>query len=112
MTEIKYSPEAQSDLQQTKRYITEELCSESAAVNTVKKITKKIRLLADFPEIGAPLSPIVGFDTDYRFLVCENYLAFYRYEQNTVYIDRVIYGRRDYMKILFGISSESDDDIG
>ena len=42
MAEIKFSPEAIKDLQQTKAYITEELCNEQAAVGTVAKITKRI----------------------------------------------------------------------
>ena len=106
MNEIKFSPEAISDLQQTKAYITNELCNEQAAVNTIAKITKRIRMLADFPASGAPLSSIVNFETDYRFLVCGNYTAFYRIEDKTVHIIRVLYGRRNFMKILFG---EPDD---
>ena len=77
MAEIKFSSEAITDLQQTKAYITEELCNEQAAVGTLAKITKRIRQLSDFPEIGAPLSTIVDFETDYRFLVCGNYTAIF-----------------------------------
>ena len=85
MADISFSPEAVSDLQQTKAYITDELCNEQAAVNTIAKITSRIRELAAFPEMGAPLSSIVDFETDYRFLVCGNYTAFYRFENQTVY---------------------------
>ena len=99
MAEIKFSPEALNDLKQTKAYITDELCSEAAAINTIAKITKNIRMLSDFPKAGAPLSSMVNMDTDYRFLVCGNYTAFYRFEENTVYIVRVLYGRRDFMRI-------------
>lgn len=58
-------------------------------------------------EMGAPLSAIVDFETDYRFLVCGNYTAFYRFENRTVYIVRVLYGRRDFMRILFGEPNET-----
>jgi len=102
MAEIKFSPEAITDLQETKAYITEELCNEQAAVNTVAKITKRIRMLADFPESGVPLSSIIGIETDYRFLVCGNYTAFYRWENSLVYIVRILYGRRNFVQILFG----------
>ena len=102
MTEIKLSPEAIFDLQQTKAYIANELCNEQAAVNTITKITNRIRMLADFPLSGAPLSSIVSFETDYRFLVCGNYTAFYRIDNQMVYIIRVLYGRRNFMQILFG----------
>lgn len=109
MAEIKFSPEALNDLKQTKAYITDELCSEAAAINTIAKITKNIRMLSDFPEAGAPLSSTVNMDTDYRFLVCGNYTAFYRFEENTVYIVRVLYGRRDFMRILFDTPAEQED---
>ena len=102
MAEIKLSPEAITDLQQIKAYIAEELCNVQAAVNTVATITKRIRMLADFPDSGASLSSIVDFETDYRFLVCGNYTAFYRTENQTVHIIRVLYGRRNFMQILFG----------
>ena len=48
MAEIKFSPEAVKDLQQTKAYITDELLSEQAANNTVSKILKNIRMLRNF----------------------------------------------------------------
>ncbi len=106
MTEIKFSPEAIADLEQTKAYITEELCNEQAAIGTVAKITKRIRMLSGFPESGAPLSSIVYFETDYRFLVCGNYTVFYRIENHTVKIVRVLYGRRNFIQILFGEPSD------
>lgn len=102
MAEIKFSPKAISDLQQTKAYIAEELCNEQAATGAVASITRRIRMLADFPESGAPLSSIIDIETDYRFLVCGNYMAFYRFENDVVYIVRVLYGRRNFVQILFG----------
>lgn len=109
MAEIVFSPEALSDLKQTRTYIAEELCSEQAAIDTVSKIMKHIRTLSVFPESGAPLASVVNFATDYRFLVCGNYTAFYRYEQNRVFIVRVLYGRRDFMRILFGENTNEEN---
>lgn len=106
MTQIVFSPEALADLEHTKKYITEELQNEQAAINTLSKIIKNIRMLEKFPQSGPSLCAIVDFDTDYRYLICGNYTAFYRYENNTVYIIRVLYGRRNFMRILFGESME------
>jgi len=89
MCEIKFSPLAVSDLQEIRAYIAEELCSEQTAVNVLAKITKRIRELAKFPQMGASLSAIVDFDTNYRFLVCGNYIAFYYFENQIVYIVRI-----------------------
>ena len=108
MIEIKFSPDAIDDLLQVKTYIEEELCSAAAAQHTIEKIISRIRMLSEFPQVGTPLSSVVGFDTDYRYLVCGNYLAFYRYEQNQAYIVRVLYERRDYIRILFR-SDERDE---
>ncbi len=101
MSKIVLSYNAKNDLKEIKRYITNELDNEIAANNTISKITKSIRRLETQPLIGTPLSSVIEFDTNYRFLVCGNYMAFYRFEDNTVLVARIIYGRRDYMKILF-----------
>jgi prevent-host-death family protein len=45
---------------------------------------------------------------DYRFLVCGSYLAFYHTLAKKVYIDRILYGKRDYIKILFGDSTDTE----
>jgi len=102
MSNIRYTPEAEEDLAGIKEYIAEQLINPVASINTVTKITKRIRELKKFPELGARLSSIIDIDTDYRFLVCANYLTFYRVDRNDVYVIRVLYGKRDYIKILFG----------
>ena len=102
MSKVRYTPEAEDDLAGIKKYIAEELGNSSAALNTVTKITKRMRKLEQFPELGALLSSIVDIDSDYRFLVCANYIAFYRIDGNDVNITRILYGRRGYIKVLFG----------
>lgn len=102
MYKLKISPEAKNDLIEIKGYIFQELCNPQAAANLVSKITEKIRGLSKHPEIGAPLSSVLDIETGYRFLVCANYLIFYRYEDRNVFVSRILYGRRDYMRILFG----------
>ena len=38
--------------------------------------------------------------SDYRFLVTDNFLSFYRHEGDVVYDVRILYFKRDYLKIL------------
>jgi len=102
MATLQFSPEAKNDLHDIKEYITVELDSPNAAISTIAKITKSIRTLASFPDRGIPLSSKVDIPNDYRFLVCGNYLAFYRHEGGIVNVIRILYGKRDYISILFG----------
>ena len=114
MADLKYSHEAQNDLFGIKSYIEDELKNPSAAERVLKKIVNKNYLLEMAPQIGAPLSSIIDIETDYRFLVAGSYISFYRYVEidNTCYIDRVLYCRRDYLSILFGekISQNEDEE--
>jgi len=111
MNKLCYSHESSIDLIEIEKYIREELANPLAAKNTVTRITKKIRQLERFAEIGAPLSSIVGIDTDYRYLVCGSYLAFYHVNGTDVLIERILYGGRDYLSILFDDLPQEDIDI-
>jgi plasmid stabilization system protein ParE len=79
-----------------------ELANPDAELLTITHITKRIRELERVSETGAPLSSVVDMETNYRFLVCKNYLMFYRVEGQDVYVVRVLYGKRDYLTVLFG----------
>lgn len=102
MYKLRISPQAKDDLAEIKGYISQELCNPQAAIKLASKITRNIRRLAEHPGIGGPLSSILDIQTDYRFLVCANYLIFYRYEDEAVFVSRILYGRRDYTRTLFG----------
>ena len=102
MNNLHLSEEAQNDIIEIKNYIEKELLNPSAALATVSRITKSLRILQTYAYVGAPLSSIADIDSDYRFIVSGNYISFYRVYDDNVYIDRIIYARRDYMQILFG----------
>jgi len=97
-----YSVRSRQDLDEIWDYIETELQNHSAAERVVNGIMHTIDQLEDFEEIGAPLSSIADVDNDYRFLVSGSYLVFYRTNGRDVYVDRILYGRRDYLRILFG----------
>jgi plasmid stabilization system protein ParE len=109
LNRIFYSPEARNDLARISEYIEIELANSVAAQNTIGKIAKHIRQLERFSEMGALLSSVVDIATEHRFLVSGSYLVFYRAVSNEVYIDRVIHGGRDYVKILSGDVPQDDD---
>ena len=98
---IHYSPESRRDLDDIWDYIVSELQNRSAAERVIDRIMDVVDPLKNFAEMGTPLSSIADVGTDYRFLVSGNYMVFYRVQGNDVYIDRVLYGRSDYMSVLF-----------
>lgn len=106
---INYSPEALKDLDEIWEYISENLYNTKAAESTVNRIINSIDKLEDFAEIGRRLSEVVNIDLDYRFLVSGSYLVFYRAYNSDVYIDRILYGKRDYMRILFPEATEYEE---
>lgn len=97
---INYSPKALPDLDEIWDYITKDLFNPEAAENVVNAIFDAVDVLEDFPESGAPLEPHIDLDTPYRFVTAGNYIAFYRFEDNAIYVDRVLYKKRNYAKLL------------
>ena len=108
MNNLHLSEEAQNDLLEIKAYIEEELLNPSAALATVSRITKSLRILQNHAQAGAQLSSIVDIESDYRFIVSGNYNSFYRAYGSEVFIDLILYARRDYMRILFGDSTTDE----
>ena len=103
MTEntLHYSALAQQDLDEIYEYISMDLQNPIAAKNTIIGILEEISRLKLHPNSGKKVSMPNGMDSEYRFVMYKNYLAFYRHVENGVYIDRVLYGKRDYLRILF-----------
>ena len=101
MFEVKVSPQAAEDLLEIKNYIENELQNPIAAKNTVLKIIETYESLSKSPGSGIPVERYVSFHTDYRFVLANNYSIFYRVEEKTVKIIRILYSRRDFIRILF-----------
>lgn len=93
---ILYTDEARCDLDSIWDYIALDLQNQQAAERLVNKIMDRVDQLEDFAESGMLLSSISEVIGEERFLVCENYLIFYH----------VLYGRRDYLSVLFDKTRE------
>ena len=101
MPELFISPEAKRDLRDIQAYIGDKLERPKAALNVVSGIIEKIASLRQFPQKGTLLASKVKFAASYRYVCSGNYLIFYRYKNDKIFIIRIIYSRRDYIKILF-----------
>lgn len=113
MNKVIVAPKAQGDLLEIRDYISDELQNTAAAKKAVAKkavakITKKIRILQEHALMGAPLASVSDASSDERFLVSGSYLIFYHVNGSDVFIDRVLYGRRDYLRVLFGDSIKEE----
>ena len=102
MFSVKLSPDAVQDLKGIKTYITDELQNPIAAKNTIDKIVSTYENLSLFPESGIPVQKYISFPTDYKFVLANNYSIFYRIEQNSVLIVRILFSKRNFIQILFG----------
>lgn len=100
-SKINYSPMALKDLDEIWEYIAEELMNPSAAESTVNGIMDAVEGLAEFPEAGARLLFDGTLDSGYRFVIYKDHMAFYHTQNHLIYVDRVLYGKKGYMKVLF-----------
>lgn len=101
MAEVVFTPLARQDLVETGDYIARQLCNRTAARNLMRRIQAAVQMLEQFPSSGTPLE-VSGVHILYRYLICGNHMIFYHISGETVWIDRILYGRRDYLTILFG----------
>ena len=101
MAKLIVSPMARADMREIGDYISQKLRNPGAALRMIRRFREAMSPLREFPESGAPLLPAGKQSAPYRYLVCGSYLIFYHVADGAVYIDRVLYGRRDYMAILF-----------
>lgn len=98
---VLYSPQAMGDIKRADDYISNNLCNPLAAKELVKNIFRKINTLKRFPYSGVPL--VLSNQTDYRYIVVNNYLIFYRSENSNIYIDRILYSKSNYLKKLISL---------
>ena len=89
-------------------YFSRELRNPEAALRLIRRLKKAMLPLRSFPEMGTPLLAHGRQSVAYRYLVCGHYLIFYHVETGKVLVDRVLYGRRDYMALLFGDCLEDE----
>ncbi|MEK5645874.1 addiction module toxin RelE [Paenibacillus rhizosphaerae] len=99
---VQYTPAAVDDMDEIFSFISQE--NALAAEDLLQKLDDQISNLTEFPYLGSVLSdddfPLLK--RGYRFIVVQPYLVFYRVIEDTVIIHRILHGRRDYLRELFG----------
>lgn len=108
MPKLIYAPKALDDLQGIKTYISRQFGKDRAKI-CVQEITTAARQLKMFPKEGLCLEDFIQYPTDYQYLVVKPNYIFYRIENDTVRIIRILNEKQDFLQTLFGISSISKE---
>ena len=108
MPKLIYTPKALDDLQEIKSYVSKQFGKDRAKICT-RKITTTVRQLEMFPDEGPYLQDLIEYPTDYHYLVIKPNYIFYRIEGKAVRIIRILNEKQDFLQILFGISSISEE---
>ncbi len=108
MRRIDFAPEAINDLLNKKEYLEQKFGSDNATF-ILEKIMDSIGNLELFPDAGISLFDKYGIESDYYYLIIKKNYVFFRYEEETIKIIRVLDDRQDFMYTLFGIKSEDSD---
>lgn len=108
MKQLKYSLNALEKLHEIKRDITVRFGTDVANA-VLKNMTKSFRELQQFAFKGPSVESIIGIPCDYRFLYVHHNYAFYRVEEDTVWITDIYNEKEDFMWKLFEVKTTTQE---
>ena len=97
---IEYSKEAREDLIEIKRYIKYNLQEPETAQKLISKIRAEIDNLKNNPQMFAIIDDDFIRKFEIRKLIVDNYIVFYRIQNDNIQIARIMYGRRNWINLL------------
>ena len=100
--QYRLSQKAADDLDGIVSFIASELSNPQAAADFLSRLEKVIDEIRSFPESGAPVNNEFLSNTKLRKKTVGSYLLYYLSvpETETVYIVRIVYGKRNMEEIL------------
>lgn len=98
MMKLRINPLVAKDLKSIKDFIAED--NVDKALETVQEIYCQFENIQQFLYIGADLSKRVSFKTDYKYVVCEEYVVLYKVGKEAVEIYRVVNRYQDIKRIF------------
>ena len=100
--QLTFLPVARRDMTDIVRYISRELLNPTAAGALAAQMIEAAEGLCDFPYANTIHQTIKPLKHEYRKLVVKNYVMFYWVDERDklITVTRVMYGRRDYAKLL------------
>ncbi len=107
---IAYSAVALSKRKEIKRELRERYGKE-VADRISNHISKVIRELKDFPQMGISVRTLYDLECDYYILFVEHNYFVYRIWKDTIVILEIFNEKEDFMYQMFGIESTNRDTI-
>lgn len=103
---LRINPVVAEDLKGIKEFIAED--NEDMAIKTIQEIYSRFEQIQEFPYLGADLSKRVSFRTDYKYVICGNYVVLYKVRKEVVEVYRVVNRYQDITQIFGGIYYATD----
>jgi addiction module RelE/StbE family toxin len=97
---IVYSKEARQDLLDLKRYIKYNLQEPNIAKKLTDKIKMEINKLVNNSKIYSIIDDELIKKFEIRRIIVDNYIVFYRINNDKIQIVRIIYSRRNWINLL------------
>ena len=97
--EVEFTNECIEEMTEIYEYISNNLKEDNAAKKLMKEVTDQVLNLANAPELYMKIGKVDKLKREYHRMVVKNYVVLYTidFEKKTVFISRMIYGRRNYL---------------
>lgn len=97
--EVEFTNGCIEEMTEIYEYIFNNLKEGNAAKRLMTELTNKVLDLAIAPELYMKIGKIDRLKREYHRIVLKNYVVLYTidFEKKTVFISRMIYGRRNYL---------------
>lgn len=99
---VDVSKPAENDLRDIVRYIASQLSAPISALHMMELLEKAMAGLSDMPQRCPLVADERLSQMGYRKLPVKNYIMFFSIDEknNVVDVERILYGRRDWLRIL------------
>lgn len=108
MKKVDITPLAHNDIERLNDYLLGEF-GEKTSKKVLGAIYDDLEKLSVFPDMGVNILAKYGIVSDYLCLITHKNYAFYRIEGDYIRIIRVLDERQDFLRILFGIITTSEE---
>ena len=98
--EVEFTDECIKEMTEIYEYISNNLKEDNAAKRLMTEVTNKVLNLENTPEIYMKIGKVDKLKREYHRMVVKNYIVLYTIdlEKRKVYVSRMVYGRKKYLK--------------